>query len=430
MQLYAETFPDFQRSQPLERCGGQLYPDIKGNWQIFEGRKRQSQAGIMLGQLTKTSFKSERSMKSQISNQILWREIPVGNLTDWSAKLEAASCSYRQFPFWAKAYEVEHHKVRFFYCGSKDRPTAFAAIVEVGIYPFRFGLIDRGPFFFAPEHTDIPACLSGLVELFKKQGYVFVRFTQGQEVIFEEVRSLTGSEQIEPYPFCRDSRNSMLIGQKPEESDTIQSFSETARQEIRRAVRFNYDIRSTDTDADFETAWQMFENLARKKGFILSPRPKKFWREVLRLGSQENRARLYLCSDQRELIAAQLDVRDGAICEVMLASLDREALGKKPSPAALMFFKGMRFGYEFGCRLFNIGGPGDPKRNNHLFEFKRKFKPTLHVTPEPLCLVLAPRRYRLWMNIFLRGWRAWRSRFGNNSVRHRNPKHQPNGEVE
>ncbi len=326
--------------------------------------------------------------------------------------LESTSCSYRQFPYWVKAYEAENHKARFFYCGSKDQPTAFAAIVEVGTYPFRFGLIDRGPFFFEPENTDIAARLADLVELLKKEDYVFVRFTQGQEVIFEEVRALKNIEQMEPYPFCRDSRNSLLIEQKADDAETIQSFSETARQDIRRAMRFNYEIRSSDTDADFETAWQMFEKLALKKGFLLSPRPKKFWREVFKLGSQENRAELHLCSDQGELNAAQLYVRDGAICEVTLAALDQEVLGKKPSPAALMFFTGMRFGYEYGCGHFNIGGPGDSKRNNHLFEFKRKFKPTLHVAPEPLCLVLAPRRYQLWMKVILRGWRAWRARFG------------------
>lgn len=366
----------------------------------------------MLGQLTKTSYELEKHMNLKTSNQSVWREASVEELYEWSAKLEATSCSYRQFPYWVNAYKVQNYTPRFFYCGDRDRPIAFVAIVEVGIYPFRFGLIDRGPFFFAPDVDDISACLFGLTDLFIELGYVFVRFTQGQESIFSKIRDLKGIEQIEPYPFCRDSRNSMLIEQKAEESETIASFSETARKRIRRAVRFNYDISSTNTDADFEKAWDLFENLAAKKGFNLSPRPKVFWREVLRLGMTDNLARLYLCSDQGQLIAAQLHVRDGAICEAMLAALDLDALGEKPSPAALMFFKGMRFGYEFGCGNFNIGGPGDPKRNNHLFEFKSKFKPTLHVAPEPLCLVIAPRLYHIWISVLLRGWRAWRYRFG------------------
>ncbi|MBK8465880.1 MAG: GNAT family N-acetyltransferase [Chloracidobacterium sp.] len=307
---------------------------------------------------------------------------------------------------------MQNYKSRFFYCGDEDKPIAFVAIIEVGTSPFRFGLIDRGPYFFAPEDVDTSSCLLSLTDLFRKLGYAFVRFTQGQESVFSEIRDLKGVEQIEPYPFCRDSRNSMLIEQKEDDAETISSFSETARKRIRRAIRFNYDISSTNTDADFEKAWQLFENLASKKGFELSPKPKIFWRELLKQGAANNFARLYLCSYQGELIAAQLHVRDGEICEAMLAALDLDILGENPSPAALMFFTGMRFGYEFGCGHFNIGGPGDPTRNNHLFDFKRKFKPTLHVAPEPFCLVLSPHRYRLWMNVVLRGWRAWRYRFG------------------
>lgn len=384
----------------------------------------------MLSPLTKTSDKTVHFSDKRASSDRVWKELSADSLIEWSAKIEAAGCSYRQFPYWVNAYRVENYTPRFFYCGEINDPIAFVGIVEVGFYPFRSAFIDRGPFFFAHEQADISACLANLVALFKKQDYVFVRFTQGQESVFENIRKLKGTEQIEPYPFCRDSRNSMLIEQKADEAETIQSFSETARKRIRRAVRFNYDIRWANAEADFETAWHLFEDLASKKGFPLSPRPKKFWREVLRLGSQEERSRLCLCSYDGNLIAAQLHARDGAICEAMLAALDLDALGDKPSPAALMFFKGMRFGHEFGCGHFNMGGPGDPKRNNHLFEFKRKFHPTLHVAPEPLCLVLAPRRYRLWMNGYLRAWRALRNRFGKRPKRQEAQVADKSGEVE
>lgn len=350
--------------------------------------------------------------------EVLWREVPLAELIDWCVKLESGSCSYRQYPYWVRAYEVQGYKARFFFCGDREDPRAFVAVIEVGKFPFRFALIDRGPYFFEPKDVNMSACLLSLTSLFKKLGYVFVRFTQGQENVFSKIRELKGIEQIEPYPFCRDSRNSMLIEQKEDEAETISSFSETARKRIRRAQRFKYDITYANTDSEFENAWHLFEDLASKKGFELSPKPKIFWREVLKLGSADNFARLYLCRHQGELIAAQLHVRDGAICEAMLAALDLDALGEKPSPAALLFFTGMRFGYEFGCGHFNIGGPGDPKRNNHLFDFKRKFKPTLHVAPEPLCLVMAPHYYWFWMNVVLRGWRAWRFRFGKSNGKH------------
>lgn len=365
----------------------------------------------MLNQLIKSS---DRTAKSPLVKTV-WKPVRSEYLEKWSTALSATSCSYRQFPYWAQAYEVENHKARFFYCGSGDDPIAFAAIVEVNLFSFRFGLIDRGPFFFTSEDTLINECLLSLTNLFKKRGYVFVRFTQGQEFIFEKLLELSDIERIEPYPFCRDSRNSMLVEQKTDEAETIGGFSETARQEIRKAMRFDYDIRPAINDTDFEKAWQMFENLASKKGFLLSPRPRNFWHEVLRLGSQANRARLYLCFHRDELVASQIHVRDGTVCEAMLAAADRDLLDKKPSPSALMYFKGMRFGHEFGCSFYNMGGPGDPKRNNHLFEFKRKFRPHLHVAPEPVCLVLKPRHYRLWTNVILRGWRAWRRRFGKTS---------------
>ncbi len=366
-------------------------------------------------------YNSETSCKN-----MEWCEVSSQSFHVWDQKLESAACSYRQFPFWAEAYKTDGYRPRFFFYGDRRQPLAFVAIIEVGIGPLRAGLIDRGPVLFVTEECDIAACLCSLKNLVKELGYVFLRFTQSREDIFLRITEQKGIEMIEPYPFCRDSQNSLLIKQKPDEAEMISGFSETARQSIKRALRFSYDIRISDSDSDFDHAWELFEKLAFKKGFRLSARPKAFWREMLRLGAPNNLARLYLCSHEGKLIAAQLHVRDGEVCEAMLAALDLEALGNRPSPSAYLYWIAMRYGHEFGCSYYNIGGPGDPKRNNHLYEFKRKFKPELQIAPQPACLVIRPTLYWIWMKVILRGWRAWRNRFGDHRRKSsgRNIKHE------
>ena len=364
---------------------------------------------------------------SQVKSTSTWMEVTAESLEGWSRRLEAESCSYHQFPYWVKAYEKQGYRPKFFFFGDHDNPAAFVAVIEVGIYPFRFGLIDRGPVVFETGTDNTAVYLSALNQLAKQRGYVFLRFTQGQEDVYSLIQNAENVISTEPYPFCRDSRNSLLVEQIANDDEMISGFSHTARRDIRRAQRFEYEIRIASSETEFEMAWKLFSKLAAKKGFELSSKPKAFWHSIVKAGSSGSLARLYLCMYEGELIAAQLNVRDGNTCEVTLAALDIEALKDKPSPAALLYWIAMRDGYKEGCSFFNMGGPGDPKRNNHLFEFKRKFKPTLHVAPEPLCLVLAPLRYHLWINVLIRGWRAWRYRFGKSK---RKPLPQPQTQTE
>lgn len=328
-----------------------------------------------------------------------WLEVHGQAVEVWDRKLASTACPYRQFPFWIRAHEEHGSKARFFYYGDKDSPIAVVAILEVGKFPFRSALIDRGPFLFDVNSSAIEECLSSLIDLTKKLGYVFVRFTSGQEAAFSLLKKADSVRSLEPYPFSRDPRNFLIVEQKPTEKETLATFNETARRKIRKAVSVGYEIGISNSEEDFYRAWDLFEELALRKGFKLTSKPKSVWRKIVELGSVNERVRLYLCTYEGKLVAAQIVVNGGEIAEGTLSALDVEALEGKPSPAALLTWIAMRDAQQLGCKYFDMGGPGDPKRNNYVFEFKRMFRPVGHAAPDPLCLVVSPMRFSIWMRV-------------------------------
>lgn len=344
-------------------------------------------------------------------NAVEWCEVSRDSYHLWDKKLAETACSYRQFPFWIAGHEEQGHKARFFYYGDIDRPVATVAIIEIGISPFRLALIDRGPFVFDTKNTETEKCSLSLIKLAKKMGYSFVRFTCGQDEVFSILRRSDFATSHEPYPFSRDPRNHLIVTPKGTAQETLASFNETARRKIRKAADVGYEFRISNSKKDFELAWDLFEKLAVKKRFKLSSKPKNVWQKIIELGEQNNRARLYLCTYEGQLVAAKIVVNGGRIAEGTLSALDVDSLQGKPSPAALLTWMAMRDAQELGCEYFDMGGPGDPKRNNNVFEFKRMFRPESRVAPEPACVVINPRRYWIWINVILRGWKAWRARF-------------------
>ncbi|MGB7201855.1 MAG: GNAT family N-acetyltransferase [Pyrinomonadaceae bacterium] len=351
-------------------------------------------------------------MASSVQDDLLeWKEIIDDSLTEWEVKLETSGCNYHQFPFWARSFRCCGYTPRFFYLGTLETPVAFAAIIEVGDYPFRSALVDRGPFFFDLEETEIRECIESFIQLMRKLRYVFIRFSRGQDEIFARIKTLPYAALIEPFPFCRDSQNALIVDIAKNDDQLLSGFNATIRNEIRRGRALQYEIRTGNSDLDFELAWNLFEELAFKKGFQLSSKPKDFWKELLIRGSSNSLARLYLCSYDGTLIAAQIVVRDGEVAELMLAARNAKCLEIRPGPAALLNWTAMQDCRDLGCGYYNLGGPGDPKRNNLVYEFKKKFRPELLVAPEPVCLILSRVRFWIWTRIVLRGWRVWRKRF-------------------
>lgn len=356
--------------------------------------------------LNYNSYNSKNS-----SANMEWREVPAEAFHVWDQKLVSTDCPHLQFPFWIKAHEEQGYRTKFFYYGSKDQPVATAAILEVGKFPFRFALIDRGPYIFNKNSAETEKCVLSLIELAKGLGYAFVRFTHGQDEVFSILERSDSVRSLEPYPFSRDPRNFLIVEHRDTEQETLATFNETARRKIRKAADVGYEFRIATSKEDFDLAWDLFEKIAAKKQFNLSSKPKKVWKKIVELGANNERARLYLCTYEGKLVAAQIIVNGGVVAEGTLSALDLDALEGKPSPSALLTWIAMRDAQELGCKYFDMGGPGDPKRNNYVFEFKRMFRPEGRVTPEPVCAVIHPIRHWIWTKLFLRGWRAWRARF-------------------
>ena len=74
-----------------------------------------------------------------------------------------------------------------------------------------------------------------------------------------------------------------------------------------------------------------------------------------------------------------------------IGASDVGALDGRPSPSCLLHFQAMRYAYQQGATVYNLGIRGGP-----VYTFKKKFRPSEIFYPEPRVIVLRPLLYRLW----------------------------------
>ena len=336
-----------------------------------------------------------------------WNEIPQNEIDSWNERLLKTGASYRQYPFWNEPYKISHFSPRYLIYGGKENPSAYTCVVTIGVGKFRIGLVQCGPVSLCEDREiDLPA-LSSLAHWAKQRGYVFLRFTHSDKDMLSNLASVGQVEEIEPFPFHRDPKNKLLVEQSSDDDQVLASFQNVARYEIRAAVRAGYEIRVSDRPEDLAEVWPMFEALAQRKRFSLSPRPLAGWIEVFRLAQRHGCARLYSAYFEENLIQSIFVLKYGTTAEYMLGALDIERLQKRVSPSCLIHWRAMRDFYELGCQYYNLGGPGNI---NQVYQFKRKFHPVLSVNQPPVTLVINQRLYRLWSRLTLRTFLPWRSR--------------------
>ncbi len=336
------------------------------------------------------------------SNQ--WSEISAPGIDSWNQRLLDTDASYRQYPYWNDPYRKQHFVPRYLVYGSENHTAGYACVVTIGIPGFRIGLVQSGPVILA-ENTKMDAgFVQGLVEWAKQCGYVFLRFTNSDHELLDFIASGASSDQVDAFPFYGEPRQRLLVKQLQDDDKLLASFQSICRYEIRAANRAGYEIRVTDSPEEFAKVWPMFKAMARRKGFRLSSRPLSGWIDLVRRARPQQLARLYSAYLNGQCIQSILVIRYGKTAEYMIGALNVETLRGHVSPGCLIHWHAMRDFYRLGCEYYNLGAPG-----TILYQFKRKFRPTLVVNPLPVTVVIRPNLYRLW-SLARRTVSPWHSR--------------------
>jgi hypothetical protein len=332
-----------------------------------------------------------------------WVPIQECELSNWNSRLLKTNSHYRQYPYWCEAHrENSYLTPRYFKYTDGSNDLAYIAILEGVVASIKFGLVFRGPVKLSDRVQSVQL-IDDLQRICKERNYVFLRITHNCREDVHHLSSLENARQVESFPFYRDPPKSLIIKQNESDQETLGTFQSIARREIKQAKERAFDICTSDLIEDYERVWPMFENLADRKGFLLSSHSRDFWSAVVQGARRAGLSKLYTAIHRDRCVGAVHLLRYGRTAEFMLGALDVAALGKNPSPSGLIHWKAMRDFYRQGCDLYNLGGPGDGVKNK-VFQFKRKFRPTLVTAEPPVTLIYDFARYRCWNLLVLNGW--------------------------
>jgi hypothetical protein len=282
-------------------------------------------------------------------------------------------------------------------CFADDRPCAYVAILVVGAPVLRIGLIDQGPTCLdGDEFTDLEA-LRALKRWARSEGYAFLRFAHMNQRTLDAIASVDGALKTDAFPLYRYRSSALLVSLARAEDEILASFQQIARRDIRAAVTAGYEIRASNSVADFAEAWPLFESLYRRKG-LRQNRSLTAWSEVIDRAAKHDLVRLYAARLADQIVEVVVLFRDGATAEYVLGALSPGALGDNPSPTCLLHWRAMQEARASGCKWYDLGA----KTSDAVYIFKRKFRPLECDAPPPVTLVTNAFAYAIWSSLFLR----------------------------
>ncbi len=344
-----------------------------------------------------------------------WRELRHSELAAWDGHLlREPTASIRQFPFFneglrnsgrllvatsgrrlasvistARRWTTTPRYVVYESAGTK----AFASIVTIGVPGFRVGCILDGPVVLGGKHPE-PAMTESLLSWARRKRYVALRVTHSNEQILQTLAGHGPSERIDGVPFYPRPFSELYVNLGDEDS-MLAGFQPVARRNIRQATDAGYEITVDQSPDALTKAWSAFESRSAQKG--ITYRSQSTYAGMMRGAEPLGIAQLYTAWRKQTPIAAILIFRDNTTSHYFLGTIDTEALGKDPSPAALLQWRAIRDAAKAGARYYNLG-----TRSGPVYTFKSKFRPVEHERPEPLTLIVNPFLYQFWHRVFPR----------------------------
>ena len=98
-----------------------------------------------------------------------WELIQKTEIDSWNRKLQDTNATLFQYPYYLTGeYSSLFYKSIFIKYVDKGKDLAFAAIIEIGISPFKVGIIDDGPVILRKDF-DLHVMLENLKKFAQKK---------------------------------------------------------------------------------------------------------------------------------------------------------------------------------------------------------------------------------------------------------------------
>ena len=261
---------------------------------------------------------------------------------------------------------------------------------------FRALTLTRGP--VCDDPAVMHASLSQLVELCRDQGFVYLDVNPDwSDRQADELGSWLRSHAWFP---VGPARASLRIDLRPALPDILNSFRKTTRSEIRRAQSAGADIIPAADGYASEPFLELYQTMAREKGFAPEPRP--HIQNVLAWLLKDSRRGVLLAAFWKgEPLGGVVAIRAGSRCWYIWGATKKSA---PVNVGHLLQWHALKWAKDQGCSEYDLGGYRDGAHDGPAL-FKRGFSEKIvRFLPTYRCAI-DPARYSL-LRLLTPGWLA------------------------
>ncbi|QEC69105.1 GNAT family N-acetyltransferase [Panacibacter ginsenosidivorans] len=301
-----------------------------------------------------------------------WVKIKKAEINEWNEKLKATHASFFQYPYYASGYTFFLFSKPLYIklVNDQQQELGYSCILNVGAFPFKAGLIIRGPVFFK-TNVDHRSSLIALKKFAVKERYTFLRVNANEPAIEELLNTDSEFEHKDYFPSYKGSQGIDLnIYYKPFD-ELLKSFRTDCRNKIRFANEKNYLFEKVKTSTDLEKVYDLFVGLGSKKKF--SYRPLKSYTKIFKEGIKHELCSVYTASLDGRIICAAFIVKDSQSFTYFSGALELQNIPAKYSPANNLHYLIMQdCFYKEDRKIYNLSYS---PRESGVYMFKTSFRP-------------------------------------------------------
>ncbi len=328
-----------------------------------------------------------------------WVPISKRETVLWNEKLKNVDAVFNQFPYYiANEYNSFLSKSRFIKYVHQDQDVAYAAIIEIGLYPAKMGIIEGGPVLLTTE-ADVGAIINNLKKFATKSGYTHLQIRPPiNSPAISIIETDKDFEKKVYFPYHVKDDSELNIYNKSEK-ELLAGFKMQCRRKIVLAGRVGFEYKKAG-EKELVDIKNLFNEVSDSKGYGFLPF--KIYEAIHKEGRKYNLCDWYTAYLDKELVNAIFIVKDSQSFYHFTSALRVTNYHPNESPPAKLHFFAMQDGfYNDNKAYYNISYGG----SNSLVRFKELFNP-IEVEKPPYYTYVIKKRTLKWLSRFSKDYAA------------------------
>lgn len=299
-----------------------------------------------------------------------WQIIKQSKADIWNEKLKSTDAEFCQYPYYISSeYTSIFSRPVFLNYVEDNSELAYAAIIEIGITPFKFGVVDCAPVLLR-ENVNLKSLLDGLLQFARQKNYLYLQVRPPNNSPF--IQLLEGNNSFKKellFPFHKKVEYDLNIYNKPEK-ELLAGFKMQCRRKIVLAGREPFEFKKIDDVKDLKEIRALFQKVVATKGYEFLPF--HIYRDMYLKGHPHNLCDIYAVYLHGKMVNAVLVVKDRLSSYHYISGLVVDGFKASESPPAKLHFHVMKDAfYNDGKQFYNMSYGG----SSTLVRFKELFNP-------------------------------------------------------